>query len=152
LKAADAGMLCISCHHDIPETYSHIVHSAQNLGCPDCHLESLSGAAVEERGYAATDHNFNPKITTCDNCHEYRLIDTASDGSETTSFGVDYHDLLTEVSMSGVSIEPDPVNPISFAIVSALVGLVVGLLIAPWIQERYRRFDFVINSNDELEE
>lgn len=151
LKAADVGLLCVSCHHDIPETYSHIIHNDQNLSCPDCHLESLPGAAVEERGYSAKDHNFQPKITGCDDCHEYRLNEALSDSGAGTSLGVDYHDMLDEMAVAGISIEPEPVNPLSFAIVSAMVGLVVGLLLSPWIQERYRRFDFVITTSEKQE-
>jgi len=152
LKAADTGLLCVTCHHDIPTTYSHTIHIDQNLSCPDCHLESLTGVAVEERGYAATDHNFSPKITTCDNCHEYRLQGVENDPSENVSLGVDYHDMLADFEVQGINIEPNPVNPISFTIISAITGMVAGLLLAPWIQERYKKIDFVIQTSDDSEE
>ncbi len=149
LKVADAGLLCATCHHDIPENYAHTSHSDQNLGCPDCHVEYLPGAAVEERGYAAKDHDFSPKITACDNCHEYRIEEIEADPSATFSLGVDYHDMLDEVKVQGLDIAPDPVNPITFAAVSAVIGMVAGLLLSPWIQERYLRYDFKIQPSDD---
>lgn len=152
LKAADAGLLCATCHHDIPMTFAHTRHSDQNLSCPDCHVEYLPGAAVEERGYAAKDHDFSPKVTACDNCHEYRSEEIEADPSNTFSLGIDYHDMLDDVAVQGLDIEPDPVNPITFAVVSAIIGMVAGLLLSPWIQTQYARFDFQIEAADISEE
>jgi hypothetical protein len=51
-------------------------------------------------------------------------------------------ELLADVETQGLSIDPSPVNPISFALLSALIGMAGGLLVAPWIQEWYHKFDF----------
>ena len=60
--------------------------------------------------------------------------------------------MLNEVDTMGFDVKPDPVNPITFAVVSAIIGMVAGLLLSPWIQERYARYDFQIISTDESEE
>jgi hypothetical protein len=42
---------------------------------------------------------------------------------------------------AGVSIEPTPVNPFSYALLSALIGMAGGMILAPWLERWYKRFN-----------
>ena len=48
-------------------------------------------------------------------------------------------DALAAVEAAGVSLEPDPVSPMYFILLAALIGMAFGLLVAPWIERWYRR-------------
>jgi hypothetical protein len=46
---------------------------------------------------------------------------------------------LVSAEAAGVSLDPEPVSPIYYALLSALIGMAFGLLVAPWIERWYRR-------------
>ena len=48
-------------------------------------------------------------------------------------------DALAAVESAGVSLEPDPVSPMYFILLAALIGMAFGLLVAPWIERWYHR-------------
>jgi hypothetical protein len=48
-------------------------------------------------------------------------------------------DAMASVETAGVSIDPEPVSPIYFALLAALIGMAFGLLVSPWIEKWYRR-------------
>lgn len=145
LKADDTSSLCASCHRERASNFAHSVHSEQDLTCVDCHLETVSSGAVTldgTEGHSAKDHSFRPKIDACNECHSYQMHDPAKVHSETGLEGFDNPEEDQEVLAQGINAEPDPVNPITFALISGLVGMVGGLLAAPWIQDWYQKFDF----------
>jgi len=53
-------------------------------------------------------------------------------------------DAMAAVATLGVSLEPDPVSPIYFVILSTLIGLAFGLVLAPWIERWFRKIDLEI--------
>jgi hypothetical protein len=42
---------------------------------------------------------------------------------------------------AGVSLEPTPVNPFSYALLSGLIGMAGGMILAPWLERWYKRFN-----------
>jgi hypothetical protein len=48
-------------------------------------------------------------------------------------------DAMASVEAAGVSVDPSPVSPIYYALLSALIGMAFGLLISPWIEKWYRK-------------
>jgi hypothetical protein len=66
--------------------------------------------------------------------------------------GEDIHaepDALSAVETAGVSLEPDPVSPMYFILLAALIGMAFGLLVAPWIERWYRRLtDIRVNEDN----
>jgi len=155
LKVADASSLCASCHRERASNFAHSVHSEQNLTCVDCHLETVSEGSEPmdgTEGHSAKDHSFRPKLDACNECHSYQMHDPMDVHAESGLEGFDDSEADLEVQAQGINVEPDPVNPITFALISGLVGMIGGLLIAPWIQEWYQKFDFsfqVSRSKDE---
>lgn len=148
LKAEDSADLCASCHRERASNFAHSMHSQQNLTCPDCHLETVSGDPIGIQGHTGKDHSFRPKLDACNECHSYQMHDPVDVHGESDS-EVIVPELDAEVQTQGVSLDPNPVNPITFALISALIGMVGGLLLAPWIQEWYHKFDFAIQPDQD---
>jgi hypothetical protein len=48
-------------------------------------------------------------------------------------------DAMASVETAGVSLDPEPVSPIYYALLSALIGMAFGLLVSPWIERWYKR-------------
>ncbi len=137
LRAEDTVGLCASCHRERSSNFTHSIHSMENLTCPDCHLETLNEDPIGERGSFAKDHNFRPKLSACNECHKYQMHDPVEIQSQSGMEGES-----SELETQNLSITPSSVNPVSFALLSALIGMAGGLLLAPWIQEWYHKFDF----------
>ena len=53
----------------------------------------------------------------------------------------DAHTALEEqnVELASVMPEPGPVSPVGFAGLAALIGLAVGMVLAPWLENFYKR-------------
>lgn len=135
LKGEDAAALCTSCHRERASSFAHTAHSEEGLTCADCHLAELDGEIGS--GHAFRDHSFHVKLSTCNECHAYQMHDPSA-----VHTGPDTHvepDAMAAVETAGISLEPDPVSPMYFILVAALIGMAFGLLIAPWIERWYRR-------------
>ena len=147
LRAEDTAQLCAGCHRDRASNFAHSSHSKEDLTCGDCHLESLNEAGIEERGHSEKDHSFRPKLDACNECHIYQMHDPVDVHSESGEGGLAIEEEIVEVETQGLSIDPSPVNPISFALLSALIGMVTGLLLSPWIQGWFNKFEFTGQSD-----
>lgn len=138
LKAEDTDSLCSNCHRERASNYSHTAHSEQGLTCADCHLGPTGGEAVE--GHAAKDHSFNVRLSTCNACHAYQMHDPTDVHLDTnTEPVIKEFDAMAAVETAGVSADPEPVSPMYYALISALIGMAFGLLVSPWIERWYRR-------------
>ena len=146
LRAEDTAQLCATCHRDRASNFAHSSHSKENITCGDCHLESLKEDAIEERGHSVKNHSFWPKLNACNGCHIYQMHDPIDVLSE-SGLGEVAIEEMPEVEAQGLSIDPSPVKPISFALLSALIGMVTGLLLSPWIQGWFNKFDFTNQSD-----
>ena len=142
LRAEDTVGLCASCHRERSSNFTHSIHSKENLTCPDCHLETLNEETIGERGYFAKDHNFRPKLSACNECHKYQMHDPVEGQAPSGIEGIETLGDSPGVDTQNLSITPSSVNPVSFALLSALIGMAGGLLLAPWIQEWYHKFDY----------
>lgn len=149
LRAEDAAELCASCHRERASNFAHSEHSMQELSCPDCHLEVLDDELAGMQGHSEKDHSFRPKLTACNECHKYQMHDPSQVHAQGGAEDITRPEESRETQ--GISIEPDPVNPISFALLSALIGMAAGLLLAPWIQEWYHKIEFSIKTEGNQE-
>lgn len=135
LRAEDASALCASCHRERAANFAHTAHSQQGMSCADCHLGTLEEVAIE--GHAKRDHSFNVRLETCNACHSYQMhdpVEVHTDIARPTPL-----ELGSPPITSGVSVEPEPVNPFSFALLSGLIGMAAGMILAPWLERWYRR-------------
>ena len=139
LKGEDAQALCASCHRDRASSFAHSAHSLEGLMCADCHLSATDGEVGQ--GHAALDHSFHVKLATCNECHEYDMHDPVDVHTNLEPAADPEPDAMASAANLGVSIDPGPISPIYYALISALVGMVFGLLVAPWIERWYHRLD-----------
>jgi len=138
LKTEDAEALCSNCHRERASNFGHTAHSQQGLTCADCHLGPTGGEAGE--GHAAKDHSFNVRLSTCNDCHAYQMHDpTDVHLDEPTEPAEPVVDAMASVETAGVSVDPSPVSPIYYALLSALIGMACGLVVSPWIEKWYRK-------------
>lgn len=142
LKAEDPTALCASCHRGRSENFTHTQHSQKGLTCIDCHLTELAQAG--EGGHSKRDHTFFVSLSSCTSCHVYQMHDP-----------VDVHldrptpepvDAMASVEAMGVTAEPLPVGPLGFTVLAGLIGVALGIVVAPWVERASRR------SPDEEEE
>jgi predicted CXXCH cytochrome family protein len=136
LKAEDTSDLCATCHRERASNYVHSAHSAEGLTCADCHLAQLSGDVGE--GHAVLDHSFGVKLSTCNTCHAYQMHDPVEVHPEPASTPM-VQDAMASGETTTVSLEPDPVSPLGFAMVSGLIGMASGMILAPWLERWYRK-------------
>ena len=135
LKTGDASTLCANCHQTRSENFSHTAHSQQGLNCADCHLSQLNGKPGE--GHATRDHSFNVRLDACNKCHSYQMHDPAT--THDVPVSAEPVDAMAAVITAPVSTQPQPASPFGFAIVAGLIGLAVGMVLAPWLEKIYRK-------------
>jgi predicted CXXCH cytochrome family protein len=138
LKAENSGKLCASCHRDRASNFAHSEHSQQGLACADCHLSELPDGGIE--GHARKDHSFFVSLSTCNACHAYQMHDPVAvhPDNPTPEPPVDS---MASVETLSVVAEPQPVSPAGFATLSGLIGLALGVVLAPWLDRWHRRND-----------
>jgi len=139
LKGKTPSNLCMSCHRDRASNFAHSPHSQMGLTCADCHLGPLDQTG---EGHARRDHSFNVRLSTCNRCHAYQMHDPVEvHPDRLTPTPTPPPDALVSVEKLSVSTEPSPVSPFGFAVLSALVGLAAGMILAPWLERWYRRMN-----------
>ena len=144
LKVGDGQDICSTCHTNRAENFTHSAHSRNGLTCPDCHL----GSTGEEPGdgHGSQDHSFYVSLSTCTECHAYQLHDPEE--VHPTEPVNEQLDALASVEQASVIAEPAPVSPIGFSTVAGMVGVALGIIIAPWL-ERWRQRVMAGSKEDE---
>jgi len=136
LRANSVQELCQSCHDDQAHSYTDTAHAKEGLMCADCHLR-VSDTEMGE-GHGQRDHTFTVELETCANCHRESMHDpTVVMASLDSYLPVNDQDVSAESALS--SVAPDPVSPINFAVIAALIGLGFGIVMAPWLENWYSR-------------
>lgn len=140
LKKADVFSLCSSCHTEQSTNFTHSEHAIADLSCSDCHLAPHNTEPGE--GRATIAHSFRVDLATCTACHASQLhspntaIESEPEGAP---------DAMAAVETLTVSTDPQPANPGGLAMVSGLIGMASGMILAPWLERWYRQ----INQEDE---
>lgn len=144
LKAHDAQTLCATCHGERVSEFEHSAHSIEGLLCADCHL-------TNELGNETSDHSFHVKLSTCAACHENVFHNAPVAHVDESEPEIQELDAMASATNMGVSVDPAPISPIYYALLSALVGMAFGLLVAPWIERWYHRLDQRDNTGETVE-
>ncbi len=134
LKSENAALLCASCHRDRSANFTHSAHSEQGLTCTNCHLTELS--SDPSQGNSGKDHSFFVSLSSCNNCHVYQMHDPVAVHPEQPTPQPPV--TLAAVEEATVMEEPVPVSPIGFTTLSGLIGVALGVIIAPWIERLQR--------------
>ena len=137
LKAGDPSALCATCHRTRASNFAHSAHSEEGLSCADCHLGSLNGQVGE--GRAKRDHSFYVRLSTCNACHSYQMHDPIAVHPEQLTPTPEAELTEAEIEAFGANIEPKPANAFSFFLLSGLIGMAAGMVLAPWLERWYQR-------------
>jgi predicted CXXCH cytochrome family protein len=131
----DVSQLCVTCHNEFSMDFSYTSHHQQGISCVDCHVKHLENA--DRIAHSVPDHSFNASLESCNTCHAGQMhgpTDAVSvQGTVPPAGSVD-----PEVNLASVTPEPTPINPLGYAGLAALIGLAVGMLLAPWLERWYR--------------
>jgi hypothetical protein len=135
LKKSDAQEVCQACHNEETHFFTYTGHAKDGLLCADCHLR-VSEAQMGE-GHGQRLHTFVVDIGTCTGCHGENLHYPT--GNESLLAEPVEASMTLPIGEATVSMVPEPVSPLGFAVVAALVGMGSGIVLAPWLENWYRR-------------
>lgn len=138
LKSETPSELCGACHRERAQNFNHTAHSEQGLDCAGCHLAPLEDPV--EEGHAARDHSFNVRLSTCNECHSYQMHDPRTVHEQGAVPEATPTQSLASIEAMGVTLEPEPVSPVGFAVLAGVIGLGTGVVLTPWLERWYRRF------------
>lgn len=155
----DASALCVNCHKDSMKNFPTTKHAASGVTCVNCHLGFNVGVADTTNvdfvsAHRAPDHNFIPKLETCNKCHKDQMH---SPGSAIAAAAIKQESIggtptpqptpvVTPVPHN--TTQPAPVSPVGFATMAGILGLVGGMVLAPWLERVYRRYTIKEGKND----
>ncbi len=133
LKRDASASLCAACHQGLAASFTHSQHDAQGLVCVDCHMEPISA----EGGHSRKDHSFFVSLSTCNRCHSNQLHDPGLVKLDQEQVNpIDAMASVEDVQVSGM---PKPVNPTAFALLAGLIGIALGINIAPYLERWGKR-------------
>ncbi len=135
LKSGDVSTLCSRCHEERASVFVHSSHGNEGLSCADCHLGPIvwEGSEIHQ----VRDHSFYVNLASCERCHSDQLHAAMLQEAEPQAESSPH---VVGLETAGLSMEPDPVNPMSFAVLSGLIGMAAGMILAPWLERWYKRF------------
>ena len=133
--------LCASCHRERSGNYAHSAHSKQGLTCNSCHMTELK--TTGEGGHARVDHSFFVSLKTCNQCHVYDMHDPVNVHPEAAVDQAKEEqpaapDAMASVESLTVMSGPTSSSPLTLTILAGVLGIVIGMMIAP-LSERINR-------------
>ncbi len=140
-KSDDVSQLCITCHKESSMDFSYTAHAQKGISCVDCHVKH-----IEREAHTVPDHSFNASLDSCNTCHAQQMH-SATDAKAPVGMAEPVSvEPTPEVKTASITPEPDPVSPMGFAGLAALIGLAGGMVLAPWLERWYQR---VVKHNGE---
>jgi predicted CXXCH cytochrome family protein len=136
-QADDVSQLCITCHKESSMDFSYTAHAQKNISCVDCHVKHLENA--NRTAHTVTDHSFNASLESCNTCHSQQMHSATGALSPEGATVPASQQSTTEIKVASITPEPDPVSPMGFSALAALIGLAGGMVLAPWLERWYRR-------------
>jgi hypothetical protein len=129
----DASAQCKNCHKDVASTAQHSTHAAANVGCVDCHMGVRAEGNYDP--HAGPNHTGNATLETCNACHSTQMH--ASTGVPIT---VEPTPATPGPLSAGlIDTSPQAPGPLGYILISVLVGLAFGFVLAPMIERSSRR-------------
>ena len=136
IRADDPSALCADCHGTRVEAFAHSNHAQEGLSCTDCHITKTD--APLGMGTAQHSHTFTVDLNTCTQCHQNELHNPSAamlvPPGDATATPVVPPSALNSGSSGPVSATPEPTSPLGFALFAGLIGLALGMVLAPWLE------------------
>ena len=114
----------------------------------NCHLGFNVGDKKSEGDFSTIhqipDHSFVPSLDTCNKCHADQMhasgqaVAAAAIKVEVVGGTPTLEPSPVVSAVSPVSNEPSPVSPVGFAAMASMVGLAIGMVLAPWLERLYQ--------------
>ena len=123
--AEDMSSLCENCHKEMAQNITHSQHIQSGATCVMCHLGAPKG---EDAFHKVPDHDFKPKIESCNTCHADQMH---TDG-QPVSLPVIEKALArvdpTAKPVSVISAAPGRVSPFGYAGLATALGVIGGVV------------------------
>ena len=116
--------------------FPYSVHQKQGVTCINCHVTHTETTTADV--HAVPDHSFRASLDSCTACHAGQMHSSA-DATGTTPPLTQAVSQTPEIKQAGLTAEPNPVSPIGYAALAALIGLAAGMITAPWLEKLYIR-------------
>ncbi len=136
-KSDDVSQLCITCHKESSMDFSYTAHAQKGISCVDCHVKHLE--KTDQEIHTVPDHSFNASLDSCNTCHAEQMHSSTEAKTPEGIAAPASAEPTVEVKQSGITPEPEPVSPMGFAGLAALIGLAGGMVLAPWLERWYHR-------------
>jgi len=145
----DASELCITCHNEYSMDFPYTSHHQQGISCVDCHVNHLEND--ERVAHSVPDHSFNASLKACNKCHADQMHKAGESLPTGTTQPINEQTQTNPIERELVSVtpEPQPVSPVGFAGLAALIGIAAGMVLAPWLERFYQR---AVKHDDKVEE
>ncbi len=145
----DASVLCANCHKDAMKNFPTSKHAAAGVTCVNCHLGYNVGTPDTTNldfvsAHRAPDHNFKAKLETCNKCHANQMH---SPGQLAVAAAIKQEQIggtptpqptPVVTAVPHITNEPTPVSPVGFATMAGILGIIGGMVLAPWFERVYR--------------
>jgi len=136
----DVSALCINCHKEHSMDFPYTVHNQNGVSCVDCHVNHIENA--DKAAHSVPDHSFNASLASCNTCHAEQMHSTSNEATSGTSAPLPVAQSQGAELAAGAAAateQPEPVSPIGFAALAALLGLAGGMVLAPWLERWYQK-------------
>ncbi len=139
LRASDTQQLCQTCHQEEGHFYAMTSHAQSGILCTECHLRIMEGEPPGE-GHGQRQHSFTVDLETCNHCHLMDMHAPTTDQASGQSSMVMVETLGRTTTAPAADLSPElpMLNPIMLMAPAGL-GLLFGVLLAPWMEQWNRR-------------
>jgi predicted CXXCH cytochrome family protein len=148
----DASALCENCHKDAMQNFPTSKHAEANVTCVNCHLGFNVGLQTVSptdfiAAHRAPDHSFMPTLVTCNTCHSNQMhapgqaVAAAAIKIEEAGGTPTPNPTPVATPIPQVTKQPASLSPLGFSGLAALLGLAGGMVLSPWLERLYRRFN-----------
>lgn len=144
LRTDSLQALCENCHREVVHGYDLSAHADNDILCTDCHMQTDTNE--EREGPGDLTHTFMADLATCNNCHGQDMHnphEAACDENGEGAIPCDTEDIvqagLAMPEEDAIVAEPDKAGPLGFTIIGTLVGMAAGMILAPWLENWFKR-------------
>lgn len=152
LRTSTLQELCENCHSDVVHGYDLSAHANNDVLCTDCHMQMDDNE--EREGPGNMTHTFMADLQTCNTCHSTEMHNPHEDLCSEEAIAAaeaageePYPCDTEEIVQAGLGVtqdeaiiaEPTPANPLGFTIIGTLVGMAAGMILAPWLENFFKR-------------
>jgi Cytochrome c554 and c-prime len=135
LRVGDSQALCETCHQDQSHYFAFTGHASEGLTCTDCHLTVKDSPLGE--GHGSRQHSFEVDLNTCNRCHDTDMHSAVEEQAalknekQVACYRTDTVRLPATPEQPLYSEPQETTNPMIYFL-PAGIGLVLGMIVAPW--------------------